>query len=115
MKIEFEFKDRFEYHSDENVARKLLTIKENAEHRGIVFNLSFAKLKREMHRKKCYFTGRKFSYIERGGNTQDVLSIDRLDNDKGYTDSNIVACTSTVNAFKANLTIDEIKLMAKKL
>ncbi len=105
----------FEYGSDLNIARKLIQIKDNADKRNIKFNLSFSKLKREMQRKRCYFTGRTFENIREGGKPQNILTIDRIDNDKGYVDSNIVACTSSVNSLKGDLTIEELKMLTSKI
>jgi hypothetical protein len=37
------------------------------------------------------------------------LSIDRVDNEKGYTIENVVLCTSRFNTIKSNMTLKEIE------
>lgn len=93
---------------DITVAKKLVSIEDSATKRGIKFNLSFRKCKRLLMTKKCYYTGAEF---EDG----DYLTFDRVDNDKGYTDDNVVACSKSFNEIKKNLTIDQINLLYRKV
>jgi hypothetical protein len=73
-----------------------------------VFDLSFRKCKRLLMTKRCYYTGKPFD-------DTDTLTFDRVDNSKGYTDNNVVACSRSFNELKKNLTVDEITLMYKKI
>jgi hypothetical protein len=58
--------------------------------------------------KRCYYTGERFD-------EENTLTFDRVDNNKGYTDDNVVACSRSFNELKKNLTVDEITLMYKKV
>ena len=96
---------------DIEVSNKLLGLRNSAKSRGIEFDLSFAKVKRLLSAKVCYFSGVKLTRIE-GDDNQ--LSIDRVDNTRGYVDDNVVACARRLNRRKGDLTIDEIIMLYKK-
>lgn len=96
--------------SDIDVAKKLLSIAASAADRGIEFDLSFNKMKKLMEQKKCYYTGIEFE--ETG---KFARSIDRVDNSKGYVDSNVVAANIYINGKKKDLSIEEINLIFKKV
>ena len=62
----------------------------------------------EKQQGKCYYTnqpmvigGHKFD------NRWEVLSLDRLDPNKGYKEGNVVWCTYRANTMKGNLTYDQ--------
>ena len=93
---------------DLRVANKLLNLNRSAISRNIPFGVSFSKLKRVMQTKRCFFTGVPF-------NEENILSIERLDNDDGYFDHNIVAVEKKFNTRKGDLTLKEIAIMYKKL
>ena len=65
-------------------------------------------MKQLMTRKTCYYTGTKFTDTI-------VRSIDRVDNDKGYFDNNIVVCTVKINSIKNDLTVKEISNLNNKI
>ena len=67
------------------------TLKHNAKRRGKYFDLSF-----EDFQKFCY----EFDYIQGKGKTKKSYSIDRIDNDKGYTIDNIRILTLEENSRK---------------
>jgi hypothetical protein len=92
--------------NDVQVASKLLYIHRSAKKRDIEFDLSFAKTKRLMKTKKCYFTGVELNFIPDDDNQ---ISFDRVDNEKGYTDDNLVACSRAFNSKKNDLTVEDIK------
>jgi hypothetical protein len=89
---------------DLHIAHRLIHISESAAKRNLEFSLSFAKLKKLLKTKTCFFTGKKITY-EQG---PDQLTIDRIDNSKGYIDTNVVACCKSFNSKKGSLNIDEI-------
>lgn len=97
-----------EIHEDLRVARKLVNLCKSANSRSIPFKVSFKVLKQLMRRKTCYYTGVTFD-------SSNILTIDRVDNDQGYIDSNIVACTQEINHIKSSLTIDQIDNLHKKI
>ena len=98
------------YKDDINLARKLISLKDSAENRGIHFDMSFAHLKRIMRRKTCYYTGRRL--MDSG---QNARSVERIDSNKGYTDDNTIIIASSVNKAKDDLTLEELKMMVKKI
>lgn len=106
-------KSEIEKVPDVYVANKMCSLYGNAQRRGVEFDLSFSKLKKVMHTKKCYFTGVALNRVDGDPNQ---LSIDRLDNNVGYVDSNIVACARGFNEHvKNNLSVEQVKQLYKGL
>ncbi len=97
--------------TDLDVAKKLAQIAESARSRGIYFNMSLVKIRRLLKQKTCYYTGETLT--DEDGDLK--RTFDRLDNNKGYTDDNVVVCANFINSKKGNLTVDEIKLIYKGL
>jgi hypothetical protein len=95
--------------TDEQIAVKYLALRTSAKDRGIEFSLSLKKLTRLMRQKYCHYTG--VIFIE--GDELYCRTIDRVNNNKGYTDTNTVACTKKINSKKADLTIEDIELLYK--
>lgn len=78
--------------------RNYLNKWKEANSRGIEFMLTqnqYRKLTKQTH---CFYTGVKF---EAEGDNK--ISIDRIDNVKGYVDGNVVACTCKINKLKQSL------------
>jgi len=73
--------------------RKYCRLKANAKKRGIPFSLSMDGLKKAMSEKNCYFCGA----------TDFAKSIDRLDNDLGYTNKNIRMSCLECNVLKRDI------------
>lgn len=96
--------------TDIEVAKKMVNIHASASSRNLEFNLSFDYVKKLLEYDTCYYTGVPFT--EEGNHAR---SFDRLDNDKGYINGNVVACTIDINGKKNNLTIEEIICLYKKL
>jgi hypothetical protein len=98
--------------SDFDVAKKLVSIKSSADSRGIEFDLSLRKVRHLLNAKKCYISGVTLNRIQ-GDDNQ--LTFDRLDNSKGYTDDNVVACSLRMNRVKDSLTIGDITMLYKSI
>ncbi len=96
--------------TDLKVAKKLVAIATSAFDRGIEFDLSFASCKKVMTRKTCYFTGVKLTNTHLDPNQ---CTFDRVDNNKGYIDGNVVACSQEFNSRKGNITVEDVQLMMK--
>lgn len=96
--------------TDIDIARKLIQIQDSARCINIEFNMSIKKIKRLLLTKKCYFSGRVLNRI---ANDDNQLTFDRIDNNKGYTDDNVVACSWKINKLKANLTVADISMLYK--
>lgn len=88
------------------LAKKYQNLHQSATDRGIEFGLTLADLRAVMSRKRCEFTGLPSA-------PNDKLSLDRVDNTKGYVPGNVTVMRTTVNAKKGCLTIEEILTLAK--
>jgi len=94
---------------DIDIAYKMVATRQSATTRGYQYGISFNKMKQLMTRKTCYYTGVKFN------NSTNRRSIDRVDNNIGYIDSNVVACTITINSIKNNISIDLLNKLTNKV
>ena len=81
---------------ERRVANKWRNLRTSAAERGLEFGLTLAQLRSLMKRKRCYYTGKKFT-------EEDGLSLDRVDSSRGYVPNNLVACLTSVNHIKSNL------------
>ena len=98
--------------TDEQIARRYIALKQSAQARGFDFNLSLTSVKNLLSSSKCYYTGNRLNYVKDHPNQ---LTVDRLDNTKGYVKGNVVACSKWFNVKKGDLTPYEIKLLYKKV
>jgi len=94
--------------SDLEVAKKMVAIKTSADSRGLEFDLSLKRVRQLLNTKKCFISGERLNRIQQDPNQ---LTFDRLDNTKGYTDDNVVACSLRINRLKDSLTIDDITML----
>ena len=94
--------------SDLDVAKKLVAIKTSADSRGLEFDLSLKRVRQLLNTKKCFISGERLNRIQQDPNQ---LTFDRLDNTKGYTDDNVVACSLRINRLKDSLTINDITML----
>lgn len=95
--------------TDLQLAKKLFFASMKAKKRKIDFNLSLAKYRRLLTAKRCFYTGVIFT----PGDPNYSMSIDRVDNDQGYIDSNCVACCAWINKLKNNMSIRNILLISR--
>lgn len=94
--------------TDADVAQKYIQLKQSAESRGIPFGLSLNTVRRLLTVKTCYYTKKPFSDKQEDA---DSRTMDRLDNDKGYVEGNVVASCKCINSKKGQLTLEDIKLI----
>lgn len=81
--------------------------KRQAEKRGLEWGLSKSEFM-SIIKQDCYYTGIKPSNIMRTQGGSIVYNgIDRIDNKKGYTYDNCVACNGEVNRMKSNLSYSQ--------
>ena len=92
---------------EEKAIRKWQSIRDSAKKRNKEFALSIQSVKNLIKAKHCYYSGLEL--------TEGTLTVDRKDNSKGYVKGNVVACHSKINALKSDLTISQIKKLARKL
>lgn len=84
------------------VAEKFVRLHTRCVNKNIKFGLTFANLKKQMKKKRCAYTGAKFSI----GDPDLQQTIDRVDSRYGYVDGNVVACTFKANQLKSTLLED---------
>jgi hypothetical protein len=98
--------------TDLDVAKKLVAIELSATSRGKDFDLSLKTIRRLLKAKNCFFTGVEMN--DQHGH-QNQRTLDRLDNEKGYVEGNLVACTKKVNNLKGSLSVQDIINLYKGL
>lgn len=99
--------------TDLQIAQRLVRTAQSAKNREKEFNMSFKRMKQLMNTKTCFITGEELQTDDE--TLSNYLSLERLDNSKGYTDDNVVACTRFMNQKKSDLTVEDIVLMYKAL
>ena len=95
--------------TDLDIAKRLVRTEQSARTRDKEFDMSFNKMKKLLHSKKCYISGIPLQTDE--DKADNYLTLERLDNEQGYIDSNVVACSSYINKKKGDLTIEEVKMI----
>lgn len=68
--------------------------------RGIPFELTLSDIKKLQSRKTCHYTGQKVYLITESSQQANRWTLDRVDNNKGYTKENVVVCAKWVNQLK---------------
>ena len=79
----------------------------NAKRRGIPFLMERAEYNR-LCRLSCRYCGYTPTEFDRNG-------VDRLDNDKGYTDENVVPCCKFCNVAKMQMTVEEFEQHIRRI
>lgn len=95
---------------DERTARKFLQLKQSADSRGIEFDLTLTGVRNLLNAKRCKYTGVKLTHET---NNPRQLTVDRVDNTKGYVTGNVVACARSFNLRKGELTLDDLAAIQK--
>tara|TARA_R100000656_G_scaffold124946_1_gene104528 strand:+ start:1558 stop:1878 length:321 start_codon:yes stop_codon:yes gene_type:complete len=93
--------------TDIEIAKRLVRTEHSASSRGKEFNMTFKKMKALLSTKTCYITGVELQTEDE--KADNYLTLERLDNEQGYIDSNVVACSSYINKKKGDLTVQEVK------
>jgi hypothetical protein len=77
---------------------------DSSRKRGIEFALTFSEYRRLLSRKRCAYTGITLSF-HRGQSapTNADLTIERIDNEKGYVKGNVIVVCSAANSVKGVL------------
>jgi len=89
-------------------------IKSTSKRRNLEFNLSPGILFElfEKQQRKCFYSDKPLIVYKGERENQDLgkfISVDRLDNSKGYVDGNVCLCLNRVNSIKSNLSDEELK------
>lgn len=92
---------------EHRIINKWNSIQASAHSRGKEFNLTLLSVRNLLSAKKCYYTGRPL--------TEKNISIDRIDNTKGYVIGNVCACDIEVNNLKNSLSKKDIEKILKNM
>lgn len=86
------------------LAMKYVRVHQSAMKRNKEFDLSIFYLKNILSQKYCAYSGRKFS--KSGENS---LSLERIDNRRGYVDGNVIPVCLCLNSLRGSKTTDNIE------
>lgn len=86
---------------DRKLTNKYLRKIDNAKSRKIEFNLTYAEYKRIMTRKRCAYTGFTLTLHTTGNPVGNDVTLERIDETKGYTLENCIAVSYTANNVKS--------------
>ena len=92
--------------TDEIIAIKYLNKIKNTKEKGLNFDLTLGQFKRLMNTKTCHFTGIELCTRKPIPDREpkfNAITLDRLDNSKGYTKENTVVCCYGWNQIKSEL------------
>lgn len=76
------------------IAAKFRSLAFSARSRGIKFDLSLDDIQDIILTKHCYYTNVEFD------DKDNIKTVDRINNKKGYVKGNVVVCTKKINEFK---------------
>ena len=92
------------------VAARLIQTFESAKKRGKDFNLTYEYLENVMSQKVCAYSGEEF-----GTSDDDIMSLERFDNDIGYMIGNVIPVKRKYNTMRKDYTLDELIKIRKEL
>jgi hypothetical protein len=106
-----QYQDFTEVEFSEFVARKYLMLLESADRRQKEFTISLMELYCILKPRRCFYTGEKLVIFKQEGiDSNDLpdnyLTLDRVDNSKGYTADNVMVCGKSVNHRKGSMGIE---------
>lgn len=83
------------------VARKYRDKVSSSKTRNIEFKLSLNEFRQLLMRKNCAYTGIPLTLHTQGNPSNTDLSIERIDNNKGYVKGNVIAVCYAANNIKS--------------
>lgn len=102
------------------IAKRYVNKAKQAKRDGIEFDLPFTTFKNMMRATKCGYTGLKLTFQDDRLQKSTDLTIDRIDNSKGYVPGNVKAVCFAANQLKSlwedpsnNIDMRAIKRMIK--
>ena len=98
--------------NDIDIAKKFVAKAQSSAQRNIPFMLNFTEYKRLIHTRTCYYSGVELTFEP---NLDNTFTLDRIDADYGYISTNVVACSNKMNQKKKDLTMEELRMIFKKL
>lgn len=103
-KVSARHKKRYNEHPFYTFKEKLQDWTSEARRKKMVWELTLGEL--EAMPLVCAYTGEVLT-LER--NKLNIVSVDRIDSNKGYTKDNVVFCCSIINIMKTYLTVAEFR------
>lgn len=85
------------------IAKRYIRLAARAEKRGIEFNLPLTSFSNLMKAKRCQITGVTLKHLADVDNDPLYITVDRIDNTKGYVKGNVIACAQAANVYKGSL------------
>jgi len=79
---------------------KYVRTSQSAKNRGIEFNLPFTSFKNIMRAKKCQYTGVILTEPKMNNPRPTDVTVERVDNKKGYVKGNVIAVCREANQIK---------------
>lgn len=92
------------------MAAAIHNLRSRAKRKGLDFNITKEDLLPIPEH--CSVLGSKLE-ISNGRHTDNSPSVDRIDNNKGYTKDNVRVISSRANFIKNNMTLEECRLLLK--
>lgn len=92
---------------EQRARRKLNHTKESARTRGKDFNLDRAYIENILLQKTCAYSGEKF------GTGDDMMSLERWDNNKGYVKGNVIPVKRKYNTFRGDLSLEQLLIASR--
>jgi hypothetical protein len=83
------------------VARKYRDKVTSSKTRNIEFKLTLGEFRQLLMRKNCAYTGIPLTLHVQGNQTHTYLSIERVDNSKGYVKGNVISVCHAANNIKS--------------
>jgi len=85
--------------------------KGRASREGLEFSLSRPEWVEIYHSQKglCFYTDEKMVWEPGKGHFPNTISVDRIDNNKGYVKNNVVFCCRRINTVKSNFSLEELQ------
>ena len=95
---------------EDPIGNKWRSLRQSARSRGLEFSISVEDIK-ELMTDTCPVLGipMKFNPGCRAGTNHDSYSVDRVDNNKGYTKDNIQIISRRANTLKNDATLEELE------
>lgn len=91
----------------QDLKKILARLKQSAKERGIFFNLTVADVDDIGIPITCPILNIPI-YFNRGQQSDNSISFDRIDSTKGYTKDNVVIISNRANRLKSDATLDEM-------
>jgi len=85
--------------NDLSIAKMYVNKAQSAKDRGLDFTISFLEYKRLLLRKRCAYTGERFSNVY--DDKWRSRSLERIDNKYGYISGNVTVVCHGINQFKS--------------